>query len=133
SMPSSRELLRDLVAGVVALAACGDDQGDGSAGATTTTSGGDTDETTTTGGPWASLDDRPCPEDSLLTYDNFGGPFMISYCTGCHHSGLAADERQMAPLAVNFETIELIRGQADRVWARAADQNATMPPVGAPG
>lgn len=138
-MPSSRDrsgVRRALGALVLALgiAGCsGDDGGDGSAGGTTTSGDGDTEAETTTGGEWASLDDRPCPEDSILTYENFGGPFMISQCTGCHHAGLPEGERQMAPLAVNFDTVEAIRAQADRVWARAADQNATMPPAGAPG
>ena len=83
-------------------------------------------------GPWSSLDERPCPEDSILTYENFGGPFMLSYCTGCHHSRLPADMRQMAPIDVNFDDIDDVRAWADRIWIRSADQNASMPPVGPP-
>jgi len=100
-------------------------------------SGGSADETGTedTGvdmGPWTSLDERPCPDDSFLTYENFGGPFMLSYCTTCHSSMLPADMRQGSPIEINFDDIEDIRMQADRIWIRAADQNQSMPPVGPP-
>jgi hypothetical protein len=100
--------------------------------------GGSADETGTasTGvdmGPWMSLDERPCPDDSFLTYESFGGPFMLSYCTTCHSSMLPADMRQGSPIEINFDGIDDIREQADRIWIRAADQNQSMPPVGPPG
>jgi hypothetical protein len=96
-------------------------------------SSGDAIEEESTGAPadWNSLDERPCPDDSDLTWENFGGPFVLTYCTGCHHSELPADVRQNAPYAINLESVELVRTNADRMWARAADQNATMPPAGA--
>lgn len=81
-------------------------------------------------GPWTNLDERPCPEDSFLTYESFGGPFMLSNCTGCHHSRLPADTRQGAPIGVDFDELEDIRAWADRIWARSGDDNLTMPPVG---
>ncbi len=139
----------------VALGGCNNDDGSGEGGeagtetetgATGTSSGGavsssGADQTGTGGssggetgedlGPWDSLEERPCPEDNFLTYENFGGPFMLTYCTGCHSSRLPADMRQMAPLEVNFDDLEAVRAQADRVWVRAADDNDTMPPVGA--
>ncbi len=122
------------------IAACGDD-GSGDAGAMDsgdTGSAGDdasgtADESGTEGdtSPWSSLNERPCPDDNFLSYENFGGPFVLTYCTGCHASGVPADQRQGAPLMVNFDDIEDIRSQAAGIWARAADQNETMPPVGA--
>lgn len=139
--------------GVLALtllaAACRDDgDSDGDGGSSDTSSGDDGssdgtgassgtggtgDESGTTGDAvYGSFDERPCPPDSGLTWENFGGGYVLSYCTTCHHSALPADMRQLAPIAINFETVELVRAQADRVWARAADQNQTMPPVGAP-
>lgn len=138
------------VALVPALGACpsDDDTGDdgmaGSTGAEATdtdepTEGGDetatgeesgSDETGEDLGPWNSLDERPCPDDSFLTYESFGGPHMLTFCTGCHHSRLPADMRQGAPIAMNFDDIEDIRAHADRIWARAGDHNDTMPPVG---
>ncbi len=150
---------RWLLLAVVGLgpAACGDDgqstesgaMDEGSAGGTagedtgtgTGTADGTADETGTEGGsdetgedmgPWNSFDERPCPDDSFLTYENFGGPFMLSYCTGCHQSMLPADMRQGAPVEVNFDDIDDVRNQAERIWARGGDQNLSMPPVGPP-
>jgi uncharacterized membrane protein len=122
---------------VLWLAGCGDTgdgSGDGSSGAAgdeTSTSSG-SGETPTTGGEPASLEERACPEDSALSSENFGAPFMLTHCTGCHHSSLPASERAGAPLAIDFETIDLVRTHAPRIWARAADHNATMPPLGGP-
>ncbi|MCY1058640.1 hypothetical protein [Nannocystis sp. SCPEA4] len=81
---------------------------------------------------YPSLDERPCPEDSILTAENFGAPFMLTHCTGCHHAALKEGERAGAPLGVDFESLDKVRAQAAQIWARAADQNATMPPVGPP-
>ncbi len=83
-------------------------------------------------GPWASLAERPCPPGNVVGYDNFGGPFMLTYCTGCHSSDLQGDLRRGAPPDVNFDTLGDIRKRAARIWTRAADGNATMPPAGSP-
>lgn len=102
--------------------------GDASTGTT-----GDTDTPTTTGAAmWQSLDERPCPEDSALSSENFGAPFLLTHCTGCHHSSLGAGERAGAPLGVDFDSLDDVRARADRIWARAADHNMTMPPLGGP-
>ena len=143
-----------LVAAAGLLGGCSEDDGDEEAAADEGTGGGEgsgsgsdsgshgsADETGTastgTGdthdmGPWASLDERPCPDDSFLTYENFGGPFVLSYCTTCHASRLPADLRQGSPIEVNFDDVADIREWSDRIWVRAADQNQTMPPVGPP-
>jgi hypothetical protein len=84
-------------------------------------------------GPWSSLDERSCPPDSFVSFENFGGPFLLDHCKGCHSSALPADMRQDAPVGVDFDSLADVRQWAPRIWARAADQNATMPPVGAPG
>jgi hypothetical protein len=125
--------------------ASGQESGNSEGGETSGSGSGDTangsgtaDETGTGGstgnalGPWSNLDERPCPDDSFLTYENFGGPFMLTYCTTCHASRLPADMRQGSPIEVNFDDIEDIRERADRIWFRAADGNQTMPPVGPP-
>jgi hypothetical protein len=129
------------------LPGCKDDEGEddvagdesgttgGEASGTGSDAPGTADETGTTGedmGPWTSLDERPCPDDSFLTYENFGGPFMLSYCTSCHASRLPADLRQGSPIDVNFDDIDDVRTWADRIWIRGADQNFSMPPVGPP-
>jgi hypothetical protein len=82
--------------------------------------------------PGGALAERDCPPDSFLRYDNFGAPFFAEYCTGCHSSQLPDDMRQDAPPGVDFETLEGIRARADAIYLRAADANATMPPVGGP-
>jgi hypothetical protein len=91
--------------------------------------GGESDTGMIDEGPWDSLAERPCPEDSILDGNNFGVPFFLTHCNGCHSDGLPEDERQGAPAAVNFNTLDDVRGQDDRIWARAADHNLTMPPV----
>ena len=83
-------------------------------------------------GQYQSLEERPCPEDNFLTWENFGAPFLLEYCTGCHGADIPLGERQAAPVDVNFDTVEDVRGRAAQVWKRAADQNETMPPVGGP-
>ena len=99
---------------------------------TTGTTGAPTTGETTEATEYPSLDERPCPEDSILTAENFGAPFMLTHCTGCHHVALKEGERAGAPLGVDFESLTKVRAQAAQIWARAADQNATMPPVGPP-
>jgi len=136
--------MRELVITIAIVAACADgsDPADDAADTGGETDGGDGDEDEESTGDdsssagdvsWSTLDERPCPPDSALTWESFGGGYVISYCTTCHHSALPADMRQLAPVAMNFETLELVRMHAPRIWARAADQNATMPPIGAPG
>lgn len=122
------------VAGCREQGASDDTSGDSSSTGVDESTGSDSSsEDGSSGAAWPSLEERPCPTESALTWENFGGGYVLSYCTSCHHSALPADMRRLAPLAVNFETVELVRNQATRVWARAADQNSSMPPLGAPG
>lgn len=122
----------ELLALLLSLASCSSEQGPETSD--TDATGGTTDVAstgaTTGAAAYPSLGERPCPPDSALTAEDFGGPFMLTYCTGCHHASLPAGERAGAPLGVDFETLTKIRAQADRIWARSGDQNATMPPIG---
>ena len=77
------------------------------------------------------IEGRLCPTDSTATYDNTGGPFLLSWCTGCHSSLLPEGQRAGATLGVNFDTPAGIEQQLLRIYARAADHNVTMPPVDA--
>lgn len=79
-----------------------------------------------------TLEQRVCPPDSVLTFENFGGPFISSYCSGCHAKDLPEGMRQDAPLDVDFDTLDATRAWAKRIWARAGDHNVTMPPIGGP-
>jgi len=80
----------------------------------------------------SALAERACPSSSVATYENFGAPFFFSYCTGCHSSALGEGQRRNAPIGVNFDSLDDIRRMRERIWARAADKNTTMPPVGGP-
>ncbi len=120
---------RAAIVAIVLACACdpGDASDDGESGSSGSESGSESG-----GESWMTLAERPCPEDSTLTWESFGGPYVRSYCSSCHGSALPADMRQNAPLGLDFENVEQVRMHADRIWLRAADQNATMPPVGAP-
>jgi len=80
--------------------------------------------------------DEPAPcEDSVLTYANFGEPFLLDWCRGCHSSGLPVDMRQNAPSNVNFDTLDQVHDLASRIEIRAvgdADLPPTMPPAAGP-
>ena len=79
-----------------------------------------------------TLSERSCPDDSTLTYEDMGGPFVYTWCNGCHSSDMPEGFRGGAPLGVDFDSLEGIRFHADRIWARSGDHNDTMPPVGGP-
>lgn len=83
-------------------------------------------------GPWLTFEDRPCPEDNTLSWENFGAALMLAHCTGCHGRAAPEGARQGAPASVTFDDPNSIRDLEDRIWSRAGDQNATMPPVGGP-
>ena len=76
---------------------------------------------------------RACPTGSVLTWENFGEPFMLSHCTGCHSSQLDGSgpppgNRQGAPVGIDFDTYLLTRQFAVQIFNQAADTNALMPP-----
>ncbi|MBK8937043.1 MAG: hypothetical protein IPM79_05220 [Polyangiaceae bacterium] len=79
-----------------------------------------------------SLEERACPDDSYLSWENFGGPFMLTWCNGCHSESLPDGERQGAPLLSNFDTLDDVRAWAADIWEESGDHNASMPPVGGP-
>jgi len=79
--------------------------------------------------------DSVCPNDSQLTYDNFGSSFMRRYCTRCHAATLGSSERQGAPSDHNFDTLEGLRmteiEHIDEQAAAGPDaENTSMPPNG---
>lgn len=53
-----------------------------------------------------------CPDDSTLTYDNFGQGFFQENCLACHGAG--------GPQSPKFVTVEQIRASASRIDAVAA-------------
>ena len=71
-------------------------------------------------------------EKSYLDYNNFGAPFVINWCRGCHSSWIPQGQRQKAPMTVNFDTADDVQTWAERIEARAASTTPTMPPAGGP-
>jgi len=102
-MRSSRRLV---IVIALALAGCGSDTGDAS-------------------------ESQQCAT-SVLTYDNFGAPFMLDWCRGCHSSTLSDGMRQMAPLDVNFDDLDLVRAHASKIALHATGDRPTMPPASGP-
>jgi len=70
-------------------------------------------------------------ETSYLTYDNFGAPFVLDWCRGCHSAALPNDMRQDAPVDVNFDTRAEVRAWSHRIVDLAGARTA-MPPAGGP-
>jgi uncharacterized membrane protein len=87
-------------------------------------------------GDQMSGDDDPVEPDtcetSYLAYDNFGAPFVVNWCRGCHSSTVPKNMRQNAPLDVNFDTVADVTHWAERIKVRAAGATPTMPPAGGP-
>ncbi len=123
---------RVLVLAAVVPWACGGDEADTDTSASSET-GSETDgDTAIDEGPWESFDERPCPQDSAVDAQNFGIPFLLTHCNGCHGGAVTGEERQGAPPEVTFDTMDQVRMQLDRIWVRSADGNDTMPPAGGP-
>ena len=71
--------------------------------------------------------------DTLMwNYTNVGQPFMMTWCTACHHSDLTAEWRANAPIGVDLNTHQLVQQYSDRILARATGESPTMPPAGGP-
>ena len=77
--------------------------------------------------PETSIDDYPCPQEGTkLTYETFGRDYLATNCQTCH--GQSSTERKGAPSGYDFATVEAVREQKRRIFARAAADNTTMPP-----
>ncbi|HMJ12187.1 MAG TPA: hypothetical protein VK524_12270, partial [Polyangiaceae bacterium] len=76
-------------------------------------------------------DPATCSSGSELTYENFGQPFFLSWCSGCHAEDLTESERAGAPPSLNFDELSTIRGHNERIVERAVTHK-TMPPAGGP-
>jgi hypothetical protein len=74
-----------------------------------------------------TIDERPCPQGGTsLTYDDFGRDFLSKYCQVCHGQG--GTDRNGAPSDYDFYDVEMVRAFKDRIFARAAGDNTSMPP-----
>lgn len=77
------------------------------------------------------VDPSQC-EDSFLDYQNFGEPFVLDWCRGCHSSTVPTNMRQNAPPDINFDTLDQVKQWNERIAVRAASTTPTMPPAGGP-
>ena len=76
---------------------------------------------------YTDIDEYPCPpEGTTLTYASFGASFMNGYCQSCH--GSLSEDRKGAPGEYIFDTVGQIQRQRDRIFARSAADNDSMPP-----
>jgi mono/diheme cytochrome c family protein len=74
-----------------------------------------------------SLEDYPCPpEGTKLTYETFGRDYLAQNCQTCH--GQSGSSRKGAPSGYDFGTLDEVRDQKSRIFARSAADNVTMPP-----
>jgi uncharacterized membrane protein len=76
-------------------------------------------------------DTDPRCDASFLRYDNFGAPFIVSWCRACHSATVPPDMRQQAPVDVNFDTLDEIRAWSPSI-DRLAGEGVAMPPAGGP-
>lgn len=73
------------------------------------------------------LADQTCPDGgTTLTYESFGAPYFANHCNTCH--GAQSTDRRGAPTQYVFDGAEQIRRWRERIFARAAGENDSMPP-----
>lgn len=77
--------------------------------------------------PVVTIDEYPCPPGGTpLTYESFGRTFFSTNCNDCHNANDGS--RLGAPGTYRFETVEDVRRLRERIFARAATTNISMPP-----
>jgi hypothetical protein len=81
--------------------------------------------------PSATTPSTAMQGDTCVSYEDFAGPFLLNWCVGCHSSSLDEAHRKMAPLGMDFDTLEGVRAHADRIKVRVAELK-NMPPLGGP-
>jgi len=69
-----------------------------------------------------------CGDAPVVTWDNFGQGFMIENCQSRHAT--TSPNRYGASPDVHFDTLDDVLERQDRILARAAGENPTMPPDG---
>ena len=106
----------------LALAGCG----------TEVPPGGGDDEGEGSGSNEPEVVDPNVCDTSYLDYENFGAPFVINWCRGCHSSAVPMAMRQKAPIDVNFDNLDQVRAWGDKIAIRATGMTPNMPPAGGP-
>ena len=89
---------------------------------------GDTEPVVESTDTAAVQDTGPCAGAMTVTWNSWGRGFLTEACQGCHHS--EATQRYGAPDDIVFDTVDDAWTHADRILARAAADDPTMPPAG---
>ena len=77
--------------------------------------------------PVVNIDEYPCPPaGTQLTYESFGREFFSTNCNNCHNANDGS--RAGAPYMYRFESVDDVRRFRERIFARAATTNTSMPP-----
>jgi len=73
-----------------------------------------------------------CTTGTLLTWQNFGEPFMLNYCSSCHAAESTGADRNGAPVAATFDTAADITRWRTLIAQRATGDGGgrPMPPSG---
>ena len=81
--------------------------------------------------PPETEEEAECPPESILTWDNTGGPFLLSHCTECHSEHLAGeDARKGAPAGIDFNTRERALALSDSIRFTALEPQRRIPSEG---
>ena len=79
----------------------------------------------------------PDPNNPQFTWDNFGSDFFCHYCTNCHDSSLALNQRNGAPLFHDLDSLIGVMQVANHTDEQAAwgpkAHNDFMPGAGTGG
>lgn len=105
------------------LFACGGDKSSDDTGDDATT-GGTTGGTVDSGEPLDPL----CVDAPVVTWDSWGQGFLGANCQSCHAS--TTSDRHGAPEEITFDERDSALAVADRILARSAGTEPTMPPSG---
>ena len=75
-------------------------------------------------------DDTQSGEQTICgrSFDNYILPFFEKYCNRCHSSVEVGDVRRGAPASSNFDTLDEIEAQHDKIRASLLDDSG-MPPT----
>jgi hypothetical protein len=85
-------------------------------------------------GDSAADDSRPLDPDECkgLTWKSVGSPFVQAWCVECHSVSVKGDDRNDAPVSVNFDTRDLVAAQAELLHFVLDGDGPMMPPEGEP-
>jgi len=119
---TTTRLLSALVFGLVV--GCGGDKDASDDSGSTSTTDGTTDGTTDSGGPVDPL----CVDAPVVTWDSWGQGFLRANCQSCHST--TSNDRRGAPDDIFFDDRDAALAHAERILARSAGLEPTMPPSG---